>query len=171
MAYYGAIAAAAAQKKRQKQWFTEEENMTQYTREDLKDDWEFKIVRSESGAFHKPEVLKKLVEEEAQAGWMMLEKFDNNRVRFKRPRTARARDGFLPEGVDPYRTRYDVSSARYVLMIGVLIGLLLLGLGMFAYLLAESDGPPIDWTVISTLPLILILLGFLLVVWKMRRIR
>jgi hypothetical protein len=171
MAYYGAIAAAAAQKKRQQQWFTEEENMTQYTREDLKDDWEFKIVRSESGAFRKPEVLEKLVEEEAHAGWMMLEKFDNSRVRFKRPRTARARDGFLPEGVDPYRTRYDVSSARYVLMIGVLIGLLLLGLGMFAYLLAGSDGPPIDWTVISTLPLILILLGFVLIVWKMRRIR
>lgn len=171
MAYYGAIAAAAAQKKRQQQLHTEEENMTQYTREDLKDDWEFKIVRSGSGAFRKPEALEKLVEEEARAGWVMLEKFDDSRVRFKRPRTARARDGFLPEGVDPYRTRYDVSSARYVLMIGVLIGLLLLGLGMFAYLLAESTGAPMDWAAISTLPLILILLGFVLVVWKMRRIR
>ena len=51
MAYYGAIAAAAAQKKRQQRQFAEEENMTQYTQEYLKGDWEFKIVRSESGAF------------------------------------------------------------------------------------------------------------------------
>lgn len=45
----------------------EEEDMA-YTQEDLSNDWEFKIVRSESGAFRKPEVLKKLLEEEARAG-------------------------------------------------------------------------------------------------------
>ncbi len=171
MAYYGAIAAAAAQKKRQQKLLAEEENMTQYTQEDLKDDWEFKIVRSESGAFRKPEILEQMVDQEAQAGWVMLEKFDNSRVRFKRPHSARARDGFLPEGVDPYRTRYGAPTARYAVLVGVLLGLVLLGLGVFGYLLAESTGAPIAWTGMMVMPLILILLGFMLVVWKLRRIR
>ncbi len=171
MAYYGAIAAAAAQKKKQHRQFTEEENMTQYTQQDLKGDWEFKIVRSESGAFRKPEILEQMVDQETQAGWVMLEKFDNSRVRFKRPRTARARDGFLPEGVDPYRTRFGAPSTQYAVLASVLIGLVVLGLGVFAYFMTESAGTPIDWTAISTLPLIIILLGFGLVVWKIRRIR
>ena len=62
---YGAVAAAAA--RRRQMMLAEEEDMA-YTQEDLSNDWEFKIVRSESGAFRKPEVLKKLLEEEARAG-------------------------------------------------------------------------------------------------------
>jgi len=49
-----------------------------------------RIVRSDSGAFRKPEILERLIEEEAQAGWVMLEKFDDNRVRFKQSRSTRA---------------------------------------------------------------------------------
>jgi len=171
MAYYGAIAAAAAEKKRQQQLHTEEENMTQYTQEDLKGDWEFKIVRSESGAFRKPEVLEKLIEEEARAGWVLLEKFDDSRVRFKRPRSARARDGFLPEGVDPYRTRYGAPSARYAVLTSVSIGLLVLGLGVFGYSLMDGTDVPMTSIGIMAMPLILILLGFMVVIWKIRRIR
>jgi hypothetical protein len=170
MAYYGAIAAAAAKKRKQQRQFVEE-NMTQYTPEDLKGDWEFKIVCSESGAFRKPEILEQMVDEEAQAGWMMLEKFDNHRVRFKRPRSAHARDGFLPEGVDPYRTRYGAPSAQYAVLASVLIGLVALGLGLFAYLMVDSTGAPRIWTTTMVMPLILILFGFVLVAWKMRRIR
>lgn len=171
MAYYGAIAAAAAQKKRREMLQIEEERMTTYTQDDLKNDWEFKIVRSESGAFRKPEVLEQMVDQEAQAGWVMLEKFDNNRVRFKRPRTARARNGFLPEGVDPYRTRYGAPSAQYAVLVSVLIGLVVLGLGVFVYLLADSTEAPIAWTTAMGIPLITILLGLVLVVRKLRRIR
>jgi hypothetical protein len=171
MAYYGAIAAAAAEKKRQQQLHTEEENMTRYTQEDLKGDWEFKIGRSESGAFREPEVLEKLIEEETRAGWVLLEKFDDSRVRFKRPRSARARDGFLPEGVDPYRTRYGAPSARYAVLTSVSIGLLVLGLGVFGYSLMDGTDAPMTSIGIMAMPLILILLGFMVVIWKIRRIR
>jgi hypothetical protein len=127
MAYYGgAGVAAAAAAERQRMMFAEEESMASYTQDDLNNDWEFKIVRSDSAAFRKPEVLKKLLEEEARAGWVMLEKFDDSRVRFKRSRSARTRDALLPPGVDPYRTQYGISSTR--------IGLLVVGLMMLAFL-------------------------------------
>ena len=111
--------------------------MAEYTKRALDNDWEFKIVRSDSGAFRKPAVLEKLIEEEAQSGWMMLEKFDDNRVRFKRPRSARARDAYLDD-VDPYRTQYGAPSAQYM-TIAVLIGLLLLAMfGFLAFFLASA---------------------------------
>ena len=139
MGYMGGVvaatAAAAEQERRRQALHAEEEDMTEYTQDDLKGDWEFKIVRSETATFRKPEVLHRLIEEEAQAGWIMLEKFDDSRVRFKRPHSARARDPFLPEGVDPYRTRCGSNAPRQALLIGVLIGLVLaLGLGVAAML-------------------------------------
>jgi hypothetical protein len=113
--------------------------MTEYTQDGSPGDWEFKIVRSDTAAFRKPEVLEKLVEEEARAGWAMLEKFDDSRVRFKRPRSARARDAFLPEGVDPYRTQYGAYSARQAMVVGVLLGVvfLMLGVAVFGFVLAS----------------------------------
>lgn len=98
---FGGAAAAAAAKRRRMMLAEEEENMAKYTQDDLSNDWEFKIVRSESGAFRKPGVVKELLEEEARAGWVMLEKFDDRRVRFKRARSARTRDALLPPGVVP----------------------------------------------------------------------
>jgi len=171
MAYIGGIAAAssaAAEKRRQK--LLAEEGMTEYTSGDLKSDWEFKIVRSESGAFRKPEVLEGLIEEEAQAGWVMLEKFDDSRVRFKRSRSARARDGFLEDGVDPYRTRYGASPARQSVLMFVLAGLV--ALGLVAYLQVRGTGGSVGSAeFLIMMPLILIVLGVLLVVWKARRMR
>jgi hypothetical protein len=114
----------------------EEGDMTQYTEDDLKSNWEFKIVRSETAAFRKPEILNQLIEEESRAGWVMLEKFDDSRVRFKRPRTARAKDAFLPDDVDPYRTQSGGYGAQRVAVIGLLLGFmfLLLGAAVFGYL-------------------------------------
>ena len=137
MAYFaatsGATAAAAAAAQRQQMMFAEEEeDMTRYTQDDLGNNWEFKIVRSDSATFRKPEVLRKVIEEEARAGWVMLEKFDNSRIRFKRPRSARTRDALLPPGVDPYRTVYGTHITRYVLyvlLIAVLMMLALLAFG------------------------------------------
>ena len=95
----------------------------------------------------------------------MLEKFDDSRVRFKRPRSARARDAFLSEGVDPYRTRYGT---RQTLLVGTLIGLaLFLGLGV-AGLFLTTGGAPVTGSVVIA-PLILIILGF--VVFVKRRLR
>jgi hypothetical protein len=129
MAAAGAAAAAAAA---QQQMLEEEEQMTPYTRGELDDDWEFKIVRANTGVFGKPATFNKLIEEEARAGWQLVEKFDNSRVRFKRPRSARQRDAGLPPGVDPYRVRYGMSEGAYVAVIlTIVIGsLALLVLGV-----------------------------------------
>ena len=51
MAYAGGVAAAAAAKRRRMRLAEEEEDMARYTQDDLGDDWEFKIVRSDSAAF------------------------------------------------------------------------------------------------------------------------
>ena len=116
----GSAAAAAAARRR---LLEEEEEMTQYSAQDLGGEWEFKIVRANWGVFRNPAVLAKLVAEEAQAGWILLEKFDNTRVRFKRPVSARRDDARLPGGVDPYRTQYGMSPMWFALILtGVIVG-------------------------------------------------
>jgi hypothetical protein len=106
-----AAAAAAAQRLRE-----EEEEMTKYSDAELQASWEFKILRSNTAAFKKPDVLRKVCEEEAQAGWVPLEKFDNSRLRFKRPLSARANDSTLI-GYDPYRTHYGISPLKFTLLV------------------------------------------------------
>jgi hypothetical protein len=98
----------------------------------------------------------------------MLEKLDDSRIRFKRPRSDRAKDAYLPEGVDPYCTHYGVPSARYAVLVGVLVGLL--GLGIFAFLLVEGGSPQVPWISIATLiPLILIVFGVVALFARRRR--
>jgi hypothetical protein len=169
MAFSGAwIAAAAAEeekKRREALLAEEEETMTGYTRGELEGEWEFKIVRSESGAFRRPEVLNRLIEEEAQAGWVLLEKLDDGRIRFKRPQRARARDVYLPEGVDPYRTQYDARSSQAVI-VSVMIGLLVLaGLGFSAIFLLDTRLPSatIMWTLVAGFGLFVVTVGFVAV--------
>jgi hypothetical protein len=174
MAYSGGIAAAAAAKKKREQMRlqAEEEDMTKYTQEDLKNDWEFKIVRSDAGAFRKPEVLKELIDEEARAGWTMVEKFDDHRIRFKRPSKARARDNLLPKDIDPYRTQYGAPSARYARLVSVLLGLLALGGGLAFFLMTARTSTPTETTttpVVMWTALALIVLGLVAVGWKLKR--
>ena len=165
MAYTGGVIAAAAAKKRRQMLRAEEENMTQYTQDDLRDDWEFKIIRSDTGAFRKPEVLERLIEEEAQAGWVMLEKFDDTRVRFKRPRSARASDAFLPDGVDPYRTQYGTGFTRPAVILGLVLALGLAAAGLFvARGVAPAPGPdvvaaPIVWALVALLSFVALLVA------------
>jgi hypothetical protein len=163
MAFGGAAAAAAARRRRMR-LDEEEEDMAGYTQGDLNSDWEFKIVRSESGAFRKPEILRKLIEEEARAGWVMLEKFDDRRVRFKRSHSARTRDALLPPGVDAYRTRYGSPTAQYAMLATLVLGLVAAGLGVLVFVMADGIRAPVGWTVVGIVPLVLILLGVLLVV-------
>lgn len=68
--------------------------------------WEFKIVRASRDLFRNPAILQRLCEEEAEAGWVLLEKLDDRRVRFKRP--VALRDLIKPERLsfDPYRCHY-----------------------------------------------------------------
>jgi hypothetical protein len=105
-------AAAAARARRQRQ---EEEEMTPYTRQDLSENWGFKIIRSSTGAFKYPVTMRAVLEEEGRAGWVLVEKFDNGRMRLKRPHDARSADAGL--GFDPYRTHVGVSEGALVAII------------------------------------------------------
>ena len=120
----GAAAAAAAEMQRQ-----EEEEMTPYTVKDLDEGWEFKILRTNFATFRNPEKLRAVLEEEKRGGWTLLEKFDDQRIRLKRPAGAKQAQGELADGYDPYRTTVGRSQGIVVmaaLAFFVAIGLMLL---------------------------------------------
>ena len=106
----GAVAAAAIARERR-----EEEEMTPYSPNDLAENWEFKILRSATGKFRDSLWLSGILQEEGRAGWTLVEKFDDSRVRLKRPAGARASDATL--GFDPYRTFVGMSQARLAALI------------------------------------------------------
>jgi hypothetical protein len=87
--------------------------------------WEFKIVRSQRDIFRDPATLKHLCEEEAQAGWILLEKLDDRRIRFKRPIALREIVNSEMLAIDPYRSHYGPTgnSGFWVMAI---VGLILL---------------------------------------------
>jgi hypothetical protein len=112
-----AAAAAAARRRREE----EEEHMTPYSPHDLAENWEFKILRSNTGAFKDPAVMQRYLAEESQAGWTLVEKFDNSRIRLKRPAAAREQDAQCT--FDPYRTRVGISDVGLGLVIaGSILG-------------------------------------------------
>ena len=120
----GATIAAAKKRRLLEQ---EEQEMTGYGTQDM-EGWEFKIVRSVSGRFKNPDTTRQICEEEARSGWEMLEKFDNNRIRFKRRTEKRKSDG--QSGVDPYRTQVGMGEATLaisiILAVFLAIGIVLL---------------------------------------------
>jgi hypothetical protein len=113
----GAVAAAAAAAQRQLEQ-QEEEEMTSYRPQDLAEDWEFKILRSNTNAFRKPETLRAILEEEKRGGWTLVEKFDDARIRLKRPAGTKVVEEDLASGYDPYRTM--VGSAGGMVLLGFL---------------------------------------------------
>jgi hypothetical protein len=130
----GAAAAAAAEAARLQR--EEEEEMTPYRDDELRDDWEFKILRSTSSAFGKPDVLRTALEEEARAGWVLVEKFDDQRLRLKRRAEARAND--YAADVDPYRTyigRTPQQQGMQVLAWVLGLTLALIGVGVLVAML------------------------------------
>ena len=64
-------------------------------------------VNHATGAFGRHDRLRQILEREARAGWTLVEKFDDKRIRLKRPASARAADAGL--GIDPYRTWVGIS--------------------------------------------------------------
>ncbi len=80
----------------------EEESMSQFINEQIAE-YEFKIIRGLGEPFKKREILERLCKEERLAGWELFEKLDNQRVRFKRPISARTNDSQLK--FDAYRTQ------------------------------------------------------------------
>ena len=104
-----AAAAAAAHRAKLRE---EEERLTGYIPQDL-EGWEFKIVRSSGKIVG--DKFTRLVEEEKLNGWELVEKFDDNRVRFKRRTEHRCRDGM--QGIEAYRTTFGLSETRLVLIV------------------------------------------------------
>jgi hypothetical protein len=65
--------------------------------------------------------LKSILDEEGRAGWSFLEKFDDYRVRLKRPVGAREQDE-APVAVDPYLTWVGISPIRFtVWAVGIVL--------------------------------------------------
>ncbi len=104
------IAANEVKKRR------EEEERMNYTQEDLTG-WEFKILRATTlGGFKNPNDLKRALDEEAQNGWQLLEKFDDYRIRLKRKASASNTNTADMSLIDPYRTVYGPSNKRIALI-------------------------------------------------------
>ena len=123
------IAAAAAAAETQRQ---EEEEMTSYTPKDLVEDWEFKILRSNLGTFRHPAKLQAVLDEESRGGWMLVEKFDDCRIRLKRPAGTKVIHGDFEDGYDPYRTSVGLSQgALSMAFLGVAIAVALGSILMF----------------------------------------
>lgn len=107
--------AAGAQAALQKR--IEEEEMTNYTQDELQN-YEFKILRSAISGFKSPEVLAKALEEESAHGWQLVEKFDDARLRLARRRGAKSRvNTGSGSSTDPYRTQFGISDGRFALYI------------------------------------------------------
>lgn len=157
---HGAFIAAHAARERRRRDEQEEEEMTNYTSEDLDNNWEFKIVRSESGAFRKPDVFQNLLQEEQIAGWELVEKLDDRRVRLKRRKEARRKDTMLPQGYDPYRTKYGSSLARTSILLGIVFAIMLLvGLAVFGATSGEASKTATIFPVLIITGVIAMLVG------------
>jgi hypothetical protein len=110
-----AVSSAAAAARRRRILEEEEQRMTAYEPRDLAEDWEFKILRSMTRAFKNPQKMREILDEESRAGWVLVEKFDDGRLRLKRPAAARANDQLL--SVDPYRTYVGYTETQFVFLI------------------------------------------------------
>jgi len=155
----GAAAAAAAAHKRRMD--EEEEALTTYNQNDM-DGWEFKILRSSTGRFGNYQTVQQVCEEESRAGWEMVEKFDNNRIRFKRRIDHRSRDAHRE--LDPYRSSIGMSAGGTTgLIIGILVALL--GVGLLVFL--KTGGGGIETTII--LPLVVVAVIIVLIVVRLRK--
>ena len=159
-----AAAAAAAAKRRAEE---EEERMTNYNSDEL-EGWEFKIVRSHTEHFRKRENVTRVCDEEARAGWELVEKFDNNRLRFKRRTDHRAKDRYLD--FDPYRSHVGIAGGTLGMIIAgsiiALVGLILLGVFLATGEIGGgSDGTGVA-TIVAGIPAVAVVtlaLGFALV--------
>jgi hypothetical protein len=86
---------------------------------------EYKIIRSATGAFKDPTKFRAALEEEAGAGWELVEKLDDSRARLRRSVAWRQKDAELSQ--DPYRIQVGLSQSALALWVtcGTLAGMAL----------------------------------------------
>jgi hypothetical protein len=168
---FAAIHAARMRRLQQQQDENEEVEMTNYSQDDLNHNWEFKIVRSERGAFRRPQVFQQLIQEEEIAGWEMVEKLDDRRVRFKRRKDARTRDALLPPGIDPYRSHYGRANRSLVMVLIGLATAAALGAGILIFGLGTNGGAgdPVPVIALANFGIIGLIFVFMLVAIIFRR--
>jgi hypothetical protein len=130
----GATAAVAAAA-RQRMLEEEEQEMTPYDRDDL-EGWEFKILRSTSQKFRHREELLRVLDEEAESGWELVEKFDDTRLRLKRRVECREKDRHAE--LDPYRIWVGTTPAKQgLIVVAVTVGIIVV-VGIIAAIAANS---------------------------------
>jgi hypothetical protein len=121
----------AYQRNKQNDEIEEEENLARYesySPSEQQKGWEFKILRTTTGGFRNRKTLKQVCIEEARSGWILLEKLDDQRLRFRRPLMARERDHLSK--LDPYRTYFGIPAIVETL---VTVGVLLVIMGGTAF--------------------------------------
>ncbi len=113
--------------------------MTPYSDKDLAEGWEFKIVRSNGALFSKPERFRAILEEEKKGGWVLVEKFDDYRIRLKRAAGAKVMEGDFADGYDPYRSWVGVTDEqRTRIVLGVVAGMLVIVLFITIVVIIDS---------------------------------
>jgi hypothetical protein len=139
----------------------EEEEMTNYEPDDL-NGWEFKIVRSGSGKFRNLQEIQKLCQDEDKAGWEMLEKFDDYRIRFKRKTDMRGSDSH--QQIDPYRTYVGMNPNLVGPAIALSMAILIAGIVVAANY-AKKDSQPF----VLIVPLVIVIIVALMAVIRLRK--
>ncbi|HEY9797558.1 MAG TPA: hypothetical protein V6D30_18115, partial [Leptolyngbyaceae cyanobacterium] len=109
--------------------------------------WEFKIVRASRDLFRNPAVFQQLCEEEAISGWILLEKLDDRRVRFKRLIALRNILNGEQLSFDPYRCHYGSSLTPLSCLGAIALMLAIAAPSYFGYtvvsgMLAHSQNNP-----------------------------
>jgi hypothetical protein len=74
------------------------------------------------------------LEDEALSGWVLVEKFDNNRLRLKRE--VGVHDDEMNPDIDPYRTTYGTNDARIAILMALVFVTGVAG-GVLAFFLAR----------------------------------
>ena len=119
--------------------------------------WEYKIVRANSDLFRSPDIFHQLCQEEAETGWILLEKLDDRRVRFKRSLAMRDKIALKSVSVDPYRCHYGPSS-NWISWMGAAAFLLAitlpsyLGYALVSTTMAKTSGSNLPATVFDSSP-------------------
>lgn len=147
-------AAAAASRRREEE---EAQVIDGLLQKDSDGRYEYKVLRSSSGAFKRPDRRNQVLMEEARAGWDMALMLDNSRLILRRDKKMREQDFLSTPGIDPYRIEVDGNQALFIaLALFLAMGIAPLAL---ALLLINTNGPaPLSSGILVIMGLVVLLL-------------